>query len=190
VRKLNEKTRNKFGKSLFTDIASLNRTCGEAGVDVQWCTCLKYETVSEAEDGNVVRLIKDIIKYMNNMHEIVVNGSCATLTLGHVINAVRRKPSEEVSRFMKSETAEDGCDSCVAKYSKDSMITRYEYEVNFSVEPSGGTFEALGEVVTGEDGGVKVMHSTDISRTNMYGDAPKCVGDRFPHLRKFCYCVR
>merc|ERR1711962_641950 len=188
--KLNDKTRNKFGKSLFSDVAALNRSCGQAGVDVQWCTCLKYETVSAATDSNVERLINTVLKYMNNLHEKVVNGSCATLKLRHVISAARRKPSDEISRFVKSETTEGGRDSCAAKYSKDSVITRYEYDVNFSVEPSGGTYATIGAVVYGEDGGVHVMHSTDISRTNLYGDQPKCVADSYPHLRKFCYCLR
>jgi len=29
-----------------------------------------------------------------------------------------------------------------------------------------------------------------ISRVNVYGDAPKCVRDQFPHLRPYCYCRR
>ena len=180
---------SKFGKSLFSDLSVKNRTCSEAGVDPQWCTCLKYEHVTPSADPNVGKLVDAVLKYINKRNEKLASGFCAPLSLRHVIAAARRKPNDEVSRFLKSETADDGCDSCVAKYADNSVVTRYEYEVNFSVEPSGGTYEAVGEIVLGDDGGVHVMHSTDISRTNMYGDQPRCIGAKYPHLRKFCYCI-
>lgn len=183
----NKKMLNKYGKSFFTNLENINRTCSHAGVAKHWCTCLNYEPVDPHMDTNVVALAKTVVAYINNLNR-AKTVECAELKFDRIVRSGRRTPSDEVNRFLKTETLKTGCDSCAVKYSKGiKKMTRLEYEVGFSVSPSGGTYEVVGEVVYKEQN-IYISHSSDISRTDLYGKQPECIAKRFPHLRKFCYC--
>ena len=183
---ITEKRKTKYGRSLFSDIKSLNRTCAQAGIEAHWCPCLDFEVVDVTRDSTVYKLTTDTVKYMNNLNEKDAPGKCENLTLGRIIRAGRRKPSLDVLEF--SSTYRDiRCDSCGVMKDKNVKV-RYIYEVNFAVSPSDGEFEINRETSFGVYDRLKVVDSQQISRTNIYGDAPNCLGEHQRHLEKFCFC--
>ena len=175
----------KFGASLFTDIGRLNRTCEDAGVEKHWCPCLNFQTVDWRNDKNVGLLASRLIEFINKRNEGTVPGKCEVLKLQRIWRAGRRTPNTEVNQFTGTKTKKGSCDSCDVQYDKSKNFTRYLYEVNFSLRPGGGRFEGNGVVYLGGGG---IVIDEQISRTNLYGDQPKCISEQFPHLRAFCYC--
>ena len=73
---LNENVhKHKYGRSLFTDIAKLNRSCGDAGVDNHWCSCLYYEKVDAVKDKLVLPIVQKILDLINSRNAKTVPGS-------------------------------------------------------------------------------------------------------------------
>ena len=58
------------------------------------------------------------------------------------------------------------------------------YSLKFTTAPNDGVYEMTIELKNGK----LQFDERTISRTNMYGDQPKCVAEKRPHLRKYCYC--
>ena len=183
-----KKRSHKYGESLFSDISKLNRTCADAGVEKHWCTCLNYAKVNPEKDENVKKLIGKVIEYINKRNKETAPDQCAVLELKSVETAGRRTPNAEVNMFKDTRTRAGQCASCDVVYDRSKKFTRFRYEVSFTVAPSDGMYEAEGDVVVQANGSVDVRIDTEISRTNLYRDQPKCIVDTFPSLRPYCYC--
>ena len=178
----------KYGRSLFSDIAELNRSCSDAGVDNHWCTCLNYHKVDVSNDKYVDRFVTKVVQFINERNIHIVPGKCQVLKLMRITQAGRRTPNAEVNQFKGTKTRWGQCDSCSVQYDKKKKFTRFMYEVNFVVSPSNAEYEASGEVVTKADGETEINIDTHISRTNLYGNQPQCIFSEFPHLRAYCFC--
>ena len=174
------------GQSLFTYINQSLRTCASAGVKDHWCPCLEFSNV-KVTDENVIEGVKFVLKYIND--EIIgknkeAKRKCSVLRLKLIKRARIQLPGEAVRTFEKTfETSK--CDECgVVKSEKSEVnpVTKV-YELVFSVEPSHGIYET-----TVTKHGIKWMIGRDISRLNLYHDQPKCIQEKYPELRKFCYC--
>lgn len=188
--------RHKYGRSLFTDIGKLNRTCAEAGVDKHWCTCLEYQHVDVTTDKYVRQLVNMAIKFINDQNERLAPGKCQPLRFKSVTNAGRHAPNTEVNQFKHTKTNKGGCDSCQVEYDTSKKPSTFVYEVTFLTYPE--TFER--HVVAFEAGGLVLASSglfesredikigSDISRINLYGSQPDCIAAQYPHLRSFCFC--
>ena len=59
------------------------------------------------------------------------------------------------------------------------------YKLNFETSPNDGIYEMTIKLNSGK---LEFSERT-ISRTNKYGDQPKCVSGKMPHLRKYCFCL-
>jgi len=183
--------KHKLGRSLFTDISKLNRSCVDAGVDNHWCTCLKYEKVDATKDKYVNQLIDKILKFVNDRNEKAVPGKCHKLQLKNVILAGRRTPNNEVNQFKYTSTNKGGCDSCQVEYDKSKDFSRFVYEVQFIATPknmslkSYPTYDSGGEINTSNNE-IKVGQS--VSRISLYGNQPACIAAEYPHLRGYCVC--
>ena len=174
------------GQSLFTRIDPSLRTCKSAGVEEHWCPCLQFTSINVTEK-NVIEAVKFVIDYINK--EVIesneeAKAKCSKLTLGTIKRAGIQLPGEAVQTFQHT-VGDSKCDECgVVKGKKAPQKTDLtKFELVFSVEPSKGLFEA--NVIKN---GTEWTVGEDISRLNLYGDQPKCIQDRYPEMRKFCYC--
>jgi len=171
------------GQSLFTRLP-LNRTCASEGIAEHWCACLAYQDVS-VEDPIVQRIGREIVSYMNRL--LVEQKSCAHINLERVLKAGVQIPNEKLQKF-KDTKRDEVCDSCgvvldeSVETHKASIKT---YQLVLTASPSGGKFEGNANVNSRGEITVDPL----ISRTNFYGDQPKCIATTFPHLRPFCYCL-
>ena len=69
-----------------------------------------------------------------------------------------------------------------------SATTRQQvaiYMLKFETRPNDGVYEMTIRL----NGGKLEFNERTISRTNKYGDQPKCVSAEMPHLRKYCFCT-
>ena len=96
-------------------------------------------------------------------------------------------PSGKV-QFLKKTHRDEKCDSCGLSYGKKSVNTLAQntmYHLQLETSPNDAFYEATVKMKEGEPSLVG-----DISRIDAYSDQPHCIMDRFPLLRKYCYCLR
>ena len=175
------------GQSLFTFINQSIRTCESAGIKDHWCPCLTFSSVN-INGKSVVYGVKSVLKHIN---EVIIGKNkeaslkCSTLTLKLIKRAGVQLPGEAVQTFdgtfQNSKCDECGVATSTKKPLKGTNIKIYEFV--FSVEPSNGLFEA-----TVTRNGTKWIIGETISRLNLYNDQAKCLHDKYPELRQFCYC--
>ena len=87
----------------------------------------------------------------------------------------------EMRKFKKTKDA----DGFVPELSDKTQRSFAVYMLKFSTSPNDGIYEMTIKLRNGK----LEFDDRTISRTNKYGDQPKCVMDRMPHLRKYCYCI-
>ena len=180
----NFENNHKWGKSLFTELSSLNRTCSEAGVMEHWCPCIQYEPMDIESDLSktlALNLIKVITQKLQSKNES--ERLCERVSLLQLIRVQRIKTNEDVRKFEGS--FRKGCDGCGVKLVNSRKYPSESYEVVLETKPNSALFEAtlVQDLQTKE-----IRVNGDISRINKYGKQPHCIAEKFPHLRQFCYC--
>lgn len=202
---------HQYGKSLFTDIASLDRTCGDAGVAETWCPCINYRMVSK-DDTEVVKMAEQVVEKFNVYLKEVssVEERCEKLQLKEILRVRQVTTSEQVEHFVETVKIDETCDDCGIHLNKTVGYKHKKYELLIEVKPSGGQYELLVDYdhVNGtiSDPGVGLKSKTSgtgaeagtgtgveefmqrVSRINKYGDQPKCVAREYPYYRAFCFC--
>lgn len=175
---------HKWGRSLFSDIAQLNRTCSEAGVKEHWCPCIDYEAVDTTSDIAMKvssRLVEAITKKLKD--DARSNQLCEMVELSKILRVQKMKTNKKVQQFYGS--FRKGCDGCGIKLSRDKQFTSDSYEIVIETKHGSALFEAT---LVMDRASKMITINGDISRINMYGNQPHCVAKETPHLRKFCYC--
>ena len=76
-------TNRPIGKSLFSDVVSLNRTCEDCGIPAHYCPCLLKTNVPR-NDVTVSKVADFLVKYMNELVRNVTTGA----QLCHKVNIV------------------------------------------------------------------------------------------------------
>lgn len=178
--------KSNYGKSLFTNIHELNRTCEDIRIAPHWCPCISFQKLA-INDPLVYKISVLAVEYLNKLlqHEEIPNQKCSRLLLKQVIRAGKRSVNSKVQKFEKSKK-DDRCDSCGVEIDERKVLL-YLYEVTFTVLPSYGQFEMTANVVKWSlQEQIKINRG--ISRTDLYGDQPKCISENYPHLRQICYC--
>ena len=138
---------------------SKTRTCSDIGIKQHWCACVSWVDISISQ-SRVIKAAHSVVTEVNRQIE-QFSSVCHAITLNRIIGA---------KTIAKSERSQE----------VDEVL-----KIELSVYPSNGTYEATVTMVNN----VPRVSREDISRTNEYGDQPKCVEQRFPHLRPFCYCI-
>lgn len=174
------------GQSLFNRIDADNRTCANAGVEDHWCPCLNLEEVS-IDEPVIKELAEFAVRFLNDliMQNVELEQLCHKLTLKKVISAFRDMPSEQMQFFKKSKRNGE-CDSCgmvLGDKSINTMVTDTLYQLQFITSPNEGFYEASIKMNKGVSSLVG-----DISRIDAYKDQPYCIREKYPLLRKYCYC--
>jgi len=181
----NKIAKNKFGTSLFEDLAPLNRTCSDAGILEHWCSCQNYQKL-KVDNRLVLKAARTTIDYINSKNENIkmARENCEKLTLNKIIRAGIVAPNERVQKF-KNTFKTEKCDGC-GTYEFDVVnFNTANYEIVFTVLPSNGEYEATVALDIKEG---NFIVGDGISRTNLYRNQPHCVAKEYPHLRPFCYC--
>lgn len=168
--------------SLLHEIPTL-RTCKDAHIKPHFCACLNWKPISNpSRNVNVIEALNTVIKEINTWLR-GANGSCAVLTLKNIISADNFKPNQALLAFKESSDY----DNYSPDLSADSTPTSVYYQIRFLTAPGDADWEVtvtkfldLNEYKFSED---------NLSRLNQYGDQPKCIMNKFPHLRSFCYCI-
>ncbi|XP_028412226.1 uncharacterized protein LOC114535046 isoform X2 [Dendronephthya gigantea] len=161
------------GQSLFVEVPK-NRTCKDAGTVEHWCPCLQWVTV-DVNHPHIQKAGLAAIEYMNDLlsKDNSSANMCAQLSLKSINFAQLERPNEAVVKTHLSGAA-------VFKQSEEYFC---RYQLQFQTSPSEGLFEA-----TVKYHKRRFIVGTSISRINQYGDQPKCVAAKLPHVRKFCLC--
>lgn len=176
------------GQSLFTKIDKDKRTCASAGVEEHWCPCLNLEEVSIEEP-----IIKKSAEFaVTSINDLIFQHSelktqCHKLVLKEIKSSFRDMPNADI-QFFHSSYRNEKCDSCGLNYGKKSINTLARdtmYQLQFVTSPNEGFYE----VTVRMKKGVPSL-AGDISRLDAYGHQPHCVQDKYPLLRKHCYCLR
>lgn len=175
---------HKWGKSLFSDIAPLNRSCTEAGVKEHWCPCIDYETLDIKSDI-AMRVSSQLVKVINQKLKgnERSNQLCETVQLSKIVRIQKMKTNEKVQQF--SGSFRKGCDGCGIKLNSSKKFTSDSYEIVVETKHGAALFEATLVVDRSSE---EIAINGDVSRINMYGSHPNCIAKEAPHLRKFCYC--
>ncbi|XP_076435622.1 uncharacterized protein LOC143275425 [Babylonia areolata] len=176
------------GLSLFKEVPK-ERTCSHAGITPHWCACLEWQRVNQS-DAFVVQAVQSAISAINQFTD-VVRKECAELTVSEVTHSARYMPNvEDISVEKKQLTYRQSQQVDTSSTTEDSQpLPAVElYQVSFKTQPGRGHFE----VTCSRDvtSGAFSVSAKDISRINKYGTQPKCIQDKMPHLRPYCYCLR
>ena len=127
-----------------------------------------------------VKLCHLAVDYLNSL-TASVRDKCAQLRLQRVHQVAVMETPEEMRKFHKSKDA----DGLVPDFSDDASKQQLAvYALKLETAPNGGLYEISVKLKEGK----WEFDERTISRTNRYGDQPRCVADTLPHLRKYCYC--
>ena len=89
--------------------------------------------------------------------------------------------TSELRKFKRTKDA----DGYVADLTDKTQRQIGVFMLKFETSPNDGIYEMSVQM----SGGKLQFNERTISRTNAYGDQPKCVADKMPHLRKYCFCA-
>ena len=149
-------------------------------VDEHWCPCLEFKPVN-VKDPQIERAAEKVVQKINGLtsSNSLLKRLCKRLLLKKIHNAVKYEPNTKVQTF--SSTNQDTDRRTNFGYRTPDNL---HYQITLETTPGGGMFEAT---VTTETNGVVAVNPY-ISRTNWYGDQPKCIVKNYPYARKFCLC--
>lgn len=108
---------------------------------------------------------------------------CHVLILANISWAGVLQPRNKLLKFKQNRDL----DGYLADLTSTSTkITKELYQIQVFTLPGLSIFEATvsHNLLTNQF----LVNVSDVSRINMYGDQAKCIMDKNPDLRKFCYC--
>jgi len=167
-------------QSLFTKLKH-TRICSKAGIGEHWCPCLEFKD-ENITSPHVIGGAEMAVKYINDVilnRTDLLRTSCERIQLKKILKAESFKPNEKLQRFSSTNQ-----DSDLAVNFGSPTPDSEHYRINFVTMPGNALFEVT--VAIRED--KKVIVNPNISRTNLYGNQPKCILRKYPYARKFCYC--
>ena len=177
------------GISFFKKIPD-DRTCSTAGVSPHWCTCLAHGSNKQSLplDSPLVSKSLGAFEHFVNTNLLAdFSNECSKIHAKRPFMASLLIMRDEVKTFVKTidgHGREPAFDKVHESPDSDEDV---EYlQVSFWTEPGAGQWEVT--FTHRKSSGVMAVYERQISRTNKYGDAPRCVQDHHPHLRQFCFC--
>lgn len=168
------------GDSLFRKLHR-SRDCQSAGIAEHYCPCVKWKEIDTRGD-HVHGSAKAVVDHVNNLTASNPLGSslCSRLQLHEVLSAYQKIASVKVAQYLGSADVHGRR----PVFSRDSTtFDKCLYHVQLRTVPGKGLFEASVSF-----DGDKYQVIGDISRINLYGEQPRCILDKSPHLRKYCLC--
>ena len=166
--------------SLF-DLIPESRDCATAGVAEHYCPCVRWQPVDK-DHWSIKQSAQIAVAHINNMTSSDADGVtlCAHLGLAEVVSAFQKIPKAKMQQHLGAADIHGR----VAKFADEPLpITDCMYQLEIRTRPGDARFEVP---VTDINGQFHV--AGEPSRVNKYGDQPKCIQDKKPHLRKYCFC--
>lgn len=173
--------KNQRGLSLLRPIPN-DRDCESAGIQTHWCSCLSWKKV-DIHDNLVNNAVVTLIEAFNSETNRLAPGLCQTLSLKNIQNASVYEHGADVLKFKKSADR----DGRIPDLSDNMKLSTSHLLVDFITKPNNGRYEATMILQTNK----KEIYPDlkQVSRLDRYGDQPKCIVDKFPDLRQFCFCL-
>lgn len=173
-------TKFKRAMSLMQNIPK-NRTCADAYIEPHWCSCLSLQFQNTTSE--LIKRAANAIVDRINIHTSDERHLCHILTLSNITWAGTLQPRQTLLKFKQNRDL----DGYLADLSSTSTkITTNLYQLQIKTQPGNSIFEAslMHNLFTNQF----VVNITDVSRINAYGKQAKCILQKNPDLRKFCYC--
>ena len=186
----NSRTRH---TSLFATI-SPERNCADAGIDPHWCACLKRTKLNVTSYHYLKDIASLFMDFLNTNLLGDQSNLCSKLVLKHInkvylldsfIDSKKKKKAESVGFFKLHRLLEE----------PDIQVEFKKYLFQITTSPNEAIYEFT---VTYESQLQDSSHAIDlskvkidqslISRINSYGNSSHCIFNKFPDLRKYCYC--
>ena len=170
----------KWGRSLF-DVIPESRDCSTAGVAEHYCPCVRWQPVDK-DHVSVRRSAEAVLTYINNLTSSDEDGAtlCARLKLEEIISSHQKIPNVKMQQHLGAADP----DGRVPEFAEGTVpIVNCMYQVVLRTSPGNALYEVS---VTDVEARLEVVSPP--SRLNKYGDQPKCIQERRPDLRKYCYC--
>ena len=167
-------------RSLF-DLIPESRDCAAADVAEHYCPCVRWQPVDRVH-LSINRSAEAAVAHINSLMSSDVDGAklCARLELAEVVNAFQKIPKARMQQHIGAGDRHGR----VAKFAEEPLpIMDCMYQLQIRTRPGDARFEIP---ITDVDG--KFHVAGEPSRINKYGDQPKCIQDRKPNLRKYCFC--
>lgn len=165
--------------SLFNPI-SADRSCADAYIESHWCSCQHWTEIKKYDN----RAIKAALTVTEKINQLTskFRSICAPLQVETINWAGEMDINENLLRF-KGSSDRDGY---LGSFSDAKATGLQMLQVKLVTRPGDAIYEASVryEVVTNE----YHIDTAQISRVNKYGDQARCIYDKDPELRKFCYC--
>ncbi|XP_064625280.1 uncharacterized protein LOC135486430 [Lineus longissimus] len=153
------------GISIFSEIP-VSRTCATASIKPHYCNCLNWKTI--ATNSSAVKAAgKAFIDFVNALMESKKD-QCHMLEIDEIIRSVAYSRGKEYLEKTHAEV----------------ML----YQLTIHTKPGGGHFEAT--ITHSLKNNTFTVLEREISRTNMYGDAPSCIYYVFPRIAAYCVCKK
>lgn len=164
--------------SLFSAISE-NRTCADAYIESHWCSCQHWDELSK-NDNRAMEAALTVTEHINQL-TMKEREICAQLHVDQIMWAGELEVNDDLLRFQGSSDN----DGFLGKFTEGKpMKTPQMFQIKLMTKPGGAIYEAT---VRHSDDAYRVV-TQEISRVNMYGDQARCIYDKDPELRKFCYC--
>lgn len=175
-----DKKPENVGLSLFQNIPE-DRDCAASGIPEHYCPCVQLRKIPTAH-LHVRKAATGLVARINKILNADDLGSkmCATLKLSEIRSAYQNLNHPKVVRFLGSKDT----DGYIPQFRNHTSDYECNYQLLIETAPGAGLFEATVQLLDG-----KFHYGDDeISRINEYRNQPKCIAQRRPYLRKFCYC--
>ena len=149
----------------------IKRTCADAGIDPEWCACLRWREIPT--DYHIVqKAIRKLIAMVNS-YTVVVRQKC------HIWSAVRIISARKYQGYW--DTLQD--DPLAPKLNHGQLEL---YQIEITVAPNDALFETVVKVDIESER--MFINLDEISRLNKHGHQSTCLEHSHPYLREFCQC--
>ncbi|XP_073951010.1 uncharacterized protein [Choristoneura fumiferana] len=159
-----------------------NRSCHQAGIQPHLCACFSWQTVPFT-DPLCYKASRALLKFINTLLA-EVGSRCVPRTLLSTEWLFRRRTNSHLLSFPRAADE----NSFYMQLNADAAVHTENYKIRIIVGPGLAVFEASLTYALKEDR--FYIRTSDISRSNTYGDEPDCIRDTHPHLSYYCYCRR
>lgn len=165
--------------TLFQPI-SPDRSCADAYIESHWCSCQHY-TELQMYDNRAIKAALTVTQHINQLTERF-RDICSTLQVDTISWAGELDMNQDLIRFQGSSDR----DGYLGSFADKKQVPLQFYQVKLITKPGGGIYEA--SVQHNLTSSEYRVDTAQVSRVNLYGDQARCIYDKDPELRKFCYC--
>ena len=179
--------------SLFSSVSS-QRTCSQANIDSHWCACMqRYEL---DVDVKLVDMAEKFVDYLNKDLLGQHTAECHFLELANITKVYLLESTIDLS-YADKRLNFDFFDITKLNLLKPPPVEQNFQKFLFQVivKPNNAFFEftveyenKLRESSNKLDEKQIKINREKISRLDKYGITSQCIAEKFPDLRKYCYC--